>query len=56
VNWNSSGDEANHENTLIIHNPVRVQAFWVDFQHLYAVLGPWMLCEVEVGYLLMVRK
>lgn len=51
MNWSSSGDEANDENTLIIHDGPTAQAYLAAFQALYAALDLDTLCNPQRVYL-----
>jgi phosphatidylserine/phosphatidylglycerophosphate/cardiolipin synthase-like enzyme len=47
MNWSASGDTANDENTLIIHDGEVAQAYLAAYQALYDALGPETLCVSE---------
>jgi phosphatidylserine/phosphatidylglycerophosphate/cardiolipin synthase-like enzyme len=49
MNWSTSGDERNDENTLIVHDGGTAMAYAAGFWELYDALGEETLCEVEFG-------
>lgn len=44
MNWSASGDDANDENTLVIHDGAIAQSYLEAFNELYDALGPETLC------------
>ena len=48
MNWSTSGDERNDENTLIVHNGEMAMAYAAGFWELYDALGEETVCEIEV--------
>jgi phosphatidylserine/phosphatidylglycerophosphate/cardiolipin synthase-like enzyme len=56
MNWTGSGDGSNDENTLILHDAARAQAYQTAFQEIYDALGPETLCEPMVVHLPAVLK
>jgi hypothetical protein len=46
MNWSASGDEANDENTLIIHDGNTAQAYLATYQELYNALGADTVCAM----------
>ncbi len=50
MNWTSSGDTANDENTLILHHPATAQQYRTEFQKLYDALPPDTLCTPAQQY------
>lgn len=46
MNWTSSGDGSNDENTLIIHDPATAQAYNQAFWQLYNALSPETECDI----------
>jgi phosphatidylserine/phosphatidylglycerophosphate/cardiolipin synthase-like enzyme len=45
MNWSASGDSANDENTLIIHDGQTAASFVSAFQVLYDALSESTLCQ-----------
>ena len=45
MNWSTSGDERNDENTLIVHDGEMTMAYAAGFWELYDVLGEETLCQ-----------
>ncbi len=56
MNWTGSGDGANDENTLIIHDGEVAQAYLDYFRELYDALGPETLCQSIRLYLPAIKK
>jgi phosphatidylserine/phosphatidylglycerophosphate/cardiolipin synthase-like enzyme len=56
MNWTGSGDGANDENTLIVHDAEVALAYQTAFQEIYDALGPATLCEPIEIYLPAVLK
>ena len=50
MNWTASGDTANDENTLIIHDPATAQAYLTEFQKLYDALPADTRCTPAQQY------
>ena len=46
MNWSTSGDERNDENTLIVHDGETAMAYAAAFWKLYDALGEETLCEL----------
>lgn len=55
-NWTDSGGYDNDENTLIIHDRALAEAYYAEWQRLWAALGPETLCERIEVYLPLVMS
>jgi phosphatidylserine/phosphatidylglycerophosphate/cardiolipin synthase-like enzyme len=55
-NWTESGAYENDENTLIIHDAVLAQAYYQEWQRLWATLEPERICNAPAVFLPLVEK